>query len=66
MSVTPCKTLQYQQSLDFAATTIFKIRHFSVADGCTANPTHRSDHYKIFFVEEGSGEYNIDFNTFHI
>lgn len=66
MSVTPSKTLQYQQGLDFATTTIFKIHQFSMDDSCVANPTHRSDHYKIFFVEEGSGDYNIDFNTFHI
>ncbi len=44
----------------------FEIQKISLDIYCAANKTERSDHYKIYWIEDGSGAYDIDFKEFEI
>jgi len=44
----------------------FEIQKISLDIYCAANKSERSDHYKIYWIEDGSGTYEIDFKEFEI
>ena len=44
----------------------FEIQKINLDIYCAANKTERSDHYKIYWIEDGSGTYDIDFKEFEI
>jgi len=66
MSLSAIKTLRYQSSLEVAHPPFFEIKAVELSKACVANHSHRSEHYKIFFVEKGKGKYTIDFQSFEI
>ncbi len=59
------------QSYTYAGNKLNKKEHFEIQKinldiYCAANKTERSDHYKIYWIEDGSGTYDIDFKEFEI
>lgn len=66
MSLSAIRTLRYQSPLDAVTTSFFEVKAVELTKACIANQSHRSEHYKIFFVEKGKGKYTIDFQSFEI
>jgi len=56
----------YQEPLTGPNPPFFELKAVEVANSCSTNTSHRSDHYTIFFMEEGTGDYWVDFNAFQI
>jgi len=44
----------------------FEIQKINLDIYCAANKTERSEHYKVYWIEDGSGAYDIDFKEFEI
>ena len=56
----------YKEPLAGPNPPFFELKAIEVATSCSTNTSHRSDHYTIFFMEEGTGDYWVDFNSFQI
>lgn len=56
----------YQEPLAGPNPPFFELKAVEVATSCSTNTSHRSDHYTIFYMEEGTGDYWVDFNAFQI
>ena len=66
MSLATIQSYKLKSSLNESTSSHFEIERVRLESSCSTNKSHRSDHYKIFFVENGSGNYQIDFNEFTI
>ncbi|MDF1698625.1 MAG: AraC family transcriptional regulator [Saprospiraceae bacterium] len=44
----------------------FEVQKISLDTYCAANKAERSDYYKVYWIEDGSGRYDIDFKEFEI
>lgn len=66
MSFSSIKHLSYQEPLAGPSPPVFELKTIQMETSCSANQSHRSDHYKIFYMVEGSGEYWVDFKSFAI
>ena len=66
MFISAAQTYSFQPKLDAASPNFFEVSRIQLEKSCIANRDHRAEHYKIFFIEEGSGQYQIDFNEFKI
>lgn len=64
MSLAAIQTYKYQAPLSGNPPIHFEIEKIALDKSCVANRSHRSDLYKIFFLEEGQGQYAVDFNEF--
>lgn len=61
MSISSVQKYSYQEPLSGAVPTFFEVQRIHLETSCVVNYNHRSDHYKIYFLEEGIGRYQIDF-----
>ncbi len=66
MSISTINKYRYQDPLSAKVPTIFEISSIQLDKSCVANHNRRCENYMIFFIEEGSGRYSIDFNEFEI
>ncbi len=66
MSISAIESLRYQPPLSNKASVFFELSKIQMEKSCVANQSHRSEYYEIFFIEEGNGTYQIDFNEFSI
>ena len=44
----------------------FEVKKICLDTYCAANKTERTDHFKVYWIEDGSGAYDIDFKEFEI
>lgn len=44
----------------------FEVKQINLETSCVANENEMSEHFKIFWIEEGFGKYQIDFQSFSI
>ena len=66
MSISTIKKYRYQEPLSSKVPTVFEINAIELDKSCVANHNRRCENYMIFFIEDGSGHYSIDFNEFEI
>lgn len=66
MSISSVQKYRYQEPLSGAVPVFFEVQRIQLETSCVANHNHRSDHYKIYFLEEGMGRYQIDFQGVEI
>lgn len=66
MSLSATKKLQYRPQFSETDKAHFEVKSLSLEVACVANHSHKSEHYKIVYVEKGKGEYHIDFRAFEI
>jgi len=55
------KDFKLKENVPFFELTSLKVNTY-----CVANKNEVSDHYKIYWIEDGSGTYSIDFKSFSI
>ena len=66
MSIATLKKYQFQSPFQQVTPTVFEVESIHLEKSCIAHHSHRTEHYKIIFVEEGSGKYQVDFQDFEI
>jgi AraC-like DNA-binding protein len=66
MSISSVQSFRYQPALSETSPVFFELHRIQLENSCVASHSHRSDHYKIYFLEEGKGRYQIDFQEFEI
>lgn len=66
MALTTKETYRYQDFKLKDKAPFFEITSLKVATYCVANQNEISDYYKIYWVENGTGTYQIDFKEFTI
>lgn len=66
MSISSIKTYRYQEPLATQTPTFFEVQRIQLETSCVANHSHQSDNYKIYYLEEGMGKYQIDFQSVEI
>ncbi|MEO1258879.1 MAG: AraC family transcriptional regulator [Bacteroidota bacterium] len=66
MSISTLQKYQFKNPLASSTPVVFEVESFRVTKDCTAHHSHRSEQYKIIFIEDGSGSYQIDFQEFKI
>ncbi len=66
MSVRTIRQYQYQAPATLQRPPHFELKAIDVDTYCVANENEQSDYYKIFWIEDGYGEYQIDFKSFKI
>ena len=66
MSITTVETYKFAGNKLNKKQAHFEIQKISLDIYCAANKTERSDHYKIYWIEDGSGKYDVDFKEFEI
>ncbi|MEM9549474.1 MAG: hypothetical protein AAGA77_26120, partial [Bacteroidota bacterium] len=66
MAVTTIESYKFSANKLNKKEAYFEIQKISLDIYCAANKTERSDHYKIYWIEDGSGTYDIDFKEFEI
>lgn len=66
MAITTIESYTFSGQKLNAKKAHFEIQKINLDIYCAANKTERSDHYKIYWVEDGSGAYDIDFKEFEI
>jgi len=65
MSISTTETYTFVPKLN-KKNAHFEIQKIQLDIYCAANREERSDHYKIYWIEDGSGIYEIDFKEFEI
>ena len=65
MALAKIKSYQYTPTKNQASAQ-FAVEKVQLETSCRNYQSHRSEAYKIFFVEEGSGKYQIDFQDIEI
>lgn len=66
MSISSVQKYRYQKPLTTGTPTFFEVQRIQLETSCVANHNHRADHYQIYFLEEGMGKYQIDFQDVEI
>lgn len=66
MSISSVQKYRYQAPLAERSAVFFEVDRIQLDTSCVVNHNHRSDHYKIYFLEEGIGRYQIDFQEVKI
>lgn len=66
MSISSPQTYRYQEPLAGKASSFFEVQSINLSTDSVANYNHRSEYYKIYFLEEGMGRYQIDFKSVEI
>lgn len=66
MAIATTQHFTYHEPLAGAKVPFFELKAIEVATSCSTNSSHRSDHYTIFFMEDGTGQYGVDFHAFQI
>lgn len=66
MSISSVQAFRYQPPLTEGTPSFFEVQRIQLETSCVANHSHRSDHYKIFFLEEGVGRYQVDFREVNL
>lgn len=66
MSISSVKKYRYRESLPGPNPPFFEVQRIHLETSCVANYNHRSDYFKIYFLEEGMGKYQIDFHSVEI
>lgn len=66
MAITTVESYTFEGAKLNKSKAHFEIQKISLDTYCAANKAERSEHYKIYWIEDGSGTYNIDFKEFKI
>jgi len=66
MAITTIESFTYAENKLNKKQAHFEIQRINLDTYCAANKTERSDYYKIYWIEDGSGKYDIDFKEFEI
>lgn len=66
MAITTIETYSYSGGKLNENKAHFEIQKISLDTYCKANKTERTNHFKIYWLEDGSGTYDIDFKEFTI
>ena len=66
MAISSIESYVYNEDRLQKAKSHFEIQKISMDTYCAANKAELTHHYKIFWIEDGSGKYDIDFNEFEI
>jgi len=66
MALTTKETYVFQDFKRQERTPYFELTALTVSTYCVANKSEISDSYRIYWIEDGSGTYQIDFNEFTI
>lgn len=66
MALTIKETYNFQDFKLVENPPVFELTSLNVSTYCIAHKPEISEYYKIFWIEDGSGTYKIDFNTFDI
>lgn len=66
MALTTKETYRFQDFKLQENAPFFELTSLKVNTYCVANKNEISDHYKIYWIEDGSGTYRIDFKEFTI
>lgn len=66
MSINNIKRYRYKESLPVAKLPFFEVGAIHLDVSCVAHQSHQSEHFKIYWIEEGRGEYQIDFQSFRV
>lgn len=66
MSVRSIQHYTYKGDSKLAKLVHFEVTSISLETSCIANENAVSDYFKIYWIEEGHGSYQIDFNSFTI
>ena len=66
MSVKSIRQYQYQGVPSLTKPPYFEVTAIDVDTYCVANENEQSKYYKIFWIEDGYGKYQIDFKSFEV
>lgn len=66
MSLRSVKQYRFQAPFQQKQSPYFELKAIELDIACVVNENRQSDHYSIYFIEEGDGEYEIDFQSFRI
>lgn len=66
MAITTIESYTFEGSKLNKSNAHFEIQKINLDIYCAANKAERSEHYKIYWIEDGSGKYDIDFKEFEI
>lgn len=66
MSINAVKQYQYQPIQPEGPVPHFEVRAIRLDTYCVANENDISEYYKIYWIEDGTGEYEIDFQSIRI
>jgi len=66
MSITTINDFAYRPKSNIENPPHFSVKRISVNTHCSALENQISEYFKIFWIEDGSGTYDIDFSTFSI
>lgn len=64
MSVKTIRQYQFQEAPALQKPPHFEVMAINVDTYCVANENEQSEYYKIYWIEDGYGEYQIDFKAF--
>lgn len=66
MSVRTIQNYQYKEDTKLEKPPHFEVTTINLDISCVANENEVSKYYKIYWIEEGYGEYQIDFKSFKV
>jgi len=66
MAIRTIKDYKFNAGNSLKVDPHFSVKRINVDTHCSAIDNEVSDYYKIFWIEDGSGTYDIDFSTFSI
>ncbi|MEM1122855.1 MAG: helix-turn-helix domain-containing protein [Bacteroidota bacterium] len=66
MALTTKETYLFQDFKLLDAAPYFEVTALTVNTYCVANKSEIADSYKIYWIEDGTGTYRIDFNEFRV
>ncbi len=66
MAVQTVKKYNYEKPISVESPPFFQVESVSMDTSCVINRSHQAEHYKIFYIEKGDGDYQIDFQKFSI
>ena len=66
MSIRSVQQYQFRAPFPQKQPPYFELKAIELDVACVVNEDRKSAHYSIYFIEEGEGEYEIDFQSFRI
>lgn len=66
MAITTIESYTFEGASLDKSNAHFEIQKISLDTYCAANQAERTTHFKIYWIEDGSGNYEIDFKEFEI
>ena len=66
MAITTVESYSFSGNKLNTKSAHFEVQKITLDIYCAANRSERADHYRIYWIEDGSGVYDIDFKEFEI